>query len=219
LITFFINHLLFCLGIITVKTIVRYFCIFYFKNAGLLHDDFWCLFFNMWVILSILVINGANWILPGKYSPTYEICSCISQDNTQPRKFENTAMALSLTTVLVFSFVAIQIKIYKRKLKLTVLPVAQSNSHKSLFTNKLLIDLTLTIGSVFLLSTLFFVVYILGSTNGKVDFNIVKYYYLLMGPIIFNLVTILFYAKNVNARKILLKELSFSFRSLYECNQ
>jgi hypothetical protein len=196
---------------------VRYICVIHLKNAGSLQDDFWCLFLNIWLIFVILLVNGSNWILPGIYTPTYEICSCISQNYGQTRKFENTAMALSLTTMIIFSFVAIRIHTFKYKLKMTVAPVGPIQNHKSKFQNKLLADLTLTICSVLLIATTFAITYIIGSTHVTVvDFNIIQCLYLLMMPVAFNLVTILFYAKNVNARKMILRELR---TSLMHCNQ
>ena len=194
------------IGLINSRTIARYIWIFHLKNAGSVHDDFWCLFINVWNVMIVLLINISNWILPGIYTPTYEICSCISQDYNLPKKFEKTAMVLSLTILLVSAFVAIQIKIYKRKIKLTVVPIKQSHIVTNKFPNKLVVDLTLTIGSVILIMASSGIVYIIGSKHTKVDFKILQLIYLIMMPIVFNLFSILFYAKNVNARKIIYRE-------------
>ena len=159
----------------------------------------------------VLIINSSNWMLPGIYTPTYEVCSCISQDYDQPKKFDNTAMVLSLTTLLVFSIAAIRIKIYKQKIKMTVLPLEPSNIPVTKFPNKLLVDLTLTIGSILLIMTTFGVIYIIGSKQAKVDFTVIQFIYLLMVPIVFNLFSSLFYIKNINARKIILREFVYLF--------
>ena len=104
-------------GVINVKTIVRYVCIFHLKNAGSLHDDFWCLFFNIWVIFAMLLIISTDWMLPGIYTPTYEFCSCIFQDHSQPSKSDNTTMFFPLTTLFINAIASIQINIYKHKIK------------------------------------------------------------------------------------------------------
>jgi len=198
---------------------VRYIFIFHKKSAGFLHDDFWCLFINIWMIFAMLLINGSNWFLPGIYPPPYEICSCTSQDYSQPRKFEDTAMAILLTTLLVWSFVAIRVYIYKRQSEVTVAPLVPSQALAGQFSNKLLADLTLTIGCLILLTMTFSIIYVISSANATVDFNILKYVYFLIMPVSSNLFSILFYANNAKARKTLLRELRDSFHSWIECNQ
>jgi hypothetical protein len=198
---------------------VRYICIFHLKNAGFLHDDFWCLFLNIWMIFAMLVINGSNWFLPGIYSPISELCSCISQDYSLPRKFENTTMTILLTALFVWSFVSLRINIYKRSLEVAVAPLDPSNTQAIKFPKKQLADLTLTIGCVLLLTMAFSIIYVFSSKNTTVDFSVLKFFYVLILPVAFNLFSILFYAKNVKARKTLLRELRDSFHSWIECNQ
>ncbi len=171
---------------------------------------------NIWIIFAMLLINVCNWMLPGIYTPTYEICSCTAQDYSQPQKFENTSLVLSLTTLLVFSFVAIQIHIYKRKIKSTLAPVDSHQILQIQFPNNLLADLTLTIGSVVFLMATFSTVYVIGSTHTTVDFNLAQFIYLLILPISFISVAILFYAKNANARKIIMREFCDSFINCYQ---
>ncbi len=198
---------------------MRYICIFHFKNSGFLHDDFWCLFLNIWMIFAMLVINGSNWFLPGIYSPISELCSCISQDYSLPRKFENTTMTFLLTLLVVWSFVSLRINIYKRSLNVAVAPLEPSQTLAIKFPNKLLADLTLTIGCVLLLTITFSIIYMFSSTNSTVEFNTLKYVYVLVMPVTFSLFTFLFYANNVKARKTLLREMSDLLTSLIECNQ
>ena len=198
---------------------MRYICIFHLKNAGVLHDDFCCLFLNIWMIFAMLVINGSHWFLPGIYSPAYEICSCTSQDYSQPRKFENTTMTILLTALLVWFFVSIRIKIYKRSLEVTVAPLAPSQTLAVQFKKRLLADKTLTIGCVLFLTMAFTIIYLLSSTNATVDFNVLKYFYVLIMPVTFSLFSIVFYANNAKIRKNLLRELFDSFNLLIECNQ
>jgi hypothetical protein len=185
--------------------------IFHLKSAGFLQDDFWCLFLNIWMIFAMFVINGSNWFLPGIYPPPYEICSCISQDYSQPRKFEDTTMVILITMLLVWSFVAIRVYIYKRQSEVTVAPLVPTQAPAIQFSNKLLADLSLTIGCVLLLTTTFSIIYMISSSNAPVDFNVLKYVYVLIMPVSLNLFTILFYGNNVKARKILLRELIDSF--------
>lgn len=192
---------------------MRYVCIFHLKNVGALQDDFWCLFLNIWMIFAMLVINSSNWILPGIYPASYETCSCISQDYSQSRKFESTSTVLSIITLLVSSFVAARINIYKFKLKMTVLPLGPSQILKNKFPHKLLADLTLTIGSLLLLIVTFAIVYIISS---RVEFNTKFFLYLLTIPVALNLFSFLFYAKNANARKTILREL---YDFVFHCNQ
>jgi hypothetical protein len=171
------------------------------------------------MIFAMLVINGSHWFLPGIYSPAYEICSCTSQDYSQPRKFENTTMTILLTAMLVWFFVAIRIKIYKRSLEVTVAPLAPSQTLAVQFKKRLLADKTLTIGCVLFLTMAFTIIYLFSSTNATVDFNVLKYFYVLIMPVTFSLFSIVFYANNAKIRKNLLRELFDSFNLLIECNQ
>jgi hypothetical protein len=168
----------------------------------------------------MLVINGSNWFLPGIYPPPYELCSCISQDYSQPRKFENTTMTILLTTLSVWCLVAVRIKIYKRSSEVTVAPlVVPWQTLPIKLPNKLLADLALTFGCVLFLTVAFSIIYVFSSTNATVDFNVLKYFYILIMPVAFNLFTILFYASNATARKTLLREFYDLHNSLFECNQ
>jgi hypothetical protein len=58
--------------------------------------------------------------------------------------------------------------------------------------------------------------YVIGSTHTTVDFNLAQFIYLLILPISFISVAVLFYAKNANARKIIMREFCDSF---INCNQ
>ncbi len=171
------------------------------------------------MIFAMLLINGTNWFLPGIYSPISELCSCISQDYSLPRKFENTTMTILLTLLFIWSFVSLRIKIYKRSLEVAVAPLEPSHTLAIKFPEKLLADLTLTIGCVLLLTITFSIIYMFSFTNSTVEFNTLKYVYVLIMPVTFSLFTFLFYANNVKARKTLLREISDSLNSWIECNQ
>jgi len=190
-----------------MKTAVRCVYIFYLKNAGSLHDDFWCLFLNIWVIFAMLLISGSHWVLPGIYTPAFEICSCISQDHNQPRKFENTAIVFSVTTLFSYAIASIQINIFKHKNKSTTAHVNPNQSLHRKFPNKLIVELSLTIGSGLLIMATSSFVYIIDSTRATMNYHLMEYFYLLMMPITFNMVSVLFYAKNATARKIIFREL------------
>ena len=167
----------------------------------------------------MIVTNGSNWFLPGIYSPAYEICSCTSQDHSQPRKFENTTITILLTTLLVWIYVAIQIKIYKYSSEVTVAPLVPSQTLAIPFKKHLWADKTLTIGSVLFLAMTFCAIYMFSSTNARVDFNVLKYIYVILMPVAFSLFAIVFYANNSQIRKTLLRELLDSLHTFIECNQ
>ena len=182
------------------------------KNAGSIQDDFWCLFLNLWNVTMVLIINSSNWILPGIYTPTYEICSRISQDYSKPQKFENTAMALSFATFLIYVFVTLRIKVFKHKTRHTIVPVEQNQIINSNTNNKLFIDLTLSIGSVLLIMAIFVANYIISLRYPVFDFShntfhyVFQFYHLLMIPIVLNLFVVFFYVKNEHTKVILLRE-------------
>ena len=188
-----------------MKIIVKFVCIFYMKNAGSIQDDFWCLFLNVLNVMMVLIVNSCNWFLPGIYTPTYEICSGISQDYSKTKKFENTAMALSFLTLLIYVFVTIRIKIYKHKIRLTITPVEQDQNVNGNSNNQLWTDLTLTIGSVLIIIAIFVVSYIISIRNPLIEiiqstFNYyLEFYYLLMVPIVLNVFVVFFYCKNVDS--------------------
>jgi hypothetical protein len=101
----------------------------------------------------------------------------------------------------------------------TVAPLEPSQTLANRISNKLLADLTLTFGSVLLLTMTFSIIYMLSSINATIDFNILEYIYVLIMPVSFNLFSILFYADNVIARQILLREFIDSCYTLIEWNQ
>jgi hypothetical protein len=151
----------------------------------------------------MLLIISTDWMLPGIYTPTYEFCSCIFQDHSQPSKFDNTTMFFPLTTLFINAIASIQINIYKHKIKSTVVQVDPNQSLQYKFPNKMMVDLSLTIGSVLLIMAISFFIYIISSTHATVDYTTVEYFYLLMMPISFNSVSVSFYLKNPNVRKII----------------
>ena len=164
----------------------------------------------------MFLINLSNMILPGIFNTTYEMCSCTSQDYSQPKKFENTAMVFSLTTLLIFTVTAVRIKIYKHRLKSTSAPIDPNQVLQSKFPTKMLADLTVTIGSALLFMAASSIKYIVGSKHTTMDLKTMHLFYLLALPITYNSFTILFYAKNAQARKTILRELK---GSLIQCNQ
>jgi hypothetical protein len=129
-------------------------------------------------------------------------------------------MTILLTTLSVWSLAAVRIKIYKRSSEVKVAPlVVPCHTLPIKLPNKLLADLALTIGCVLFLTVAFSIIYVFSSSNATVDFNVLKYFYILIMPVAFNLFTISFYASNATARKTLLRELSDLHNSLIECNQ
>jgi hypothetical protein len=89
----------------------------------------------------------------------------------------------------------------------------------STIKKRLLADKTLTIGCVLFLTMAFTIIYLFSSTNATVDFNVLKYFYVLIMPVTFSLFSIVFYANNAKIRKNLLRELFDSFNLLIECNE
>ena len=187
--------------------VVRYVCIFYVKNVAAIHDDFWCLFLTLWTAFAVALTNSCNWILPGIYTPTYEICSCNSQDYSQPKKFENTAMILSFATFIISAIVTYRIKVFKHKINLTISPVVPNQN-----SNNILAELKITMGIVVLIITVFFVSYILSLTNSTIHLtqntlnSLIQLYFLLMLPTVFNLFAISFYVKHELVKKSILRE-------------
>ncbi len=119
-----------------------------------------------------------------------------SQDYSQPKKFENTAMVFSLTTLLVFTITAVRIKIYKHKLKSTTAPIDPNQVLKNKFPTKMLGGLTVTIGSALLFMAASSIKYFVGSKHTTMDLKTMHFLNLLALPITYNSFTILFYAKN-----------------------
>ena len=103
-----------------------------------------------------------------------------------------------------------------KKIKSTVVQVDPNQSLQYKFPNKMIVDLSLTIGSVLLIMAISFFIYIISSTHATVDYTTVEYFYLLMMPISFNSVSVSFYLKNPNVRKIIFWECGSTF---IHCNQ
>ena len=164
--------------------------------------------------MTVLIINISNWILPGIYTLTYEICSCISQDHSQHIKFENTSLIISLSSLLVYAYVTVRIKIYKKKMRMTIAPVGPKQTVNNQIQKKeLLTDLTKNIGTFLLVIAIFGFSYILSKTNPSAglnhqSFNNIQLYYLFMIPVVLNLFVISFYARNENAKIVILRECS-----------
>ncbi len=190
--------------------VVRYVCIFHLKNALLANDDYWHLFINLWVFFSTLITNGVNWFLPGLYTPTYEICACTLQDYNQISKFEGTALVSTLFTMTVYVLASARIKIYKHKTTSMVYPTEISSFAK----NKLIAELTLTIGPTFLITVIFLVSLFMGKTRTGIPYYQYPYYliiylqYLIVIPFIVIIFVAFFYAYNKQVQKTIQRELS-----------
>ena len=206
---------------------VRYIYIFHLKNAAGVNNEFWNMFINLWIFFTMTISNGVNWFLPGLYSNTYEMCTCTFQDYRLHPKFDNINSVLTMVTVTVYAIVSARIKIYNKKAKSMVHPTEQTKLAK----NKFIADITLTIGPALLLIFVFLANYFLSTTRSNISNNQYPSYYLVIHaqylislPLILAIFVILFYAKNKNVKKVLLRELrnnqwndktkvfSFSFR-------
>ena len=188
--------------------VVKYIFIFHLKNGAGANNEFWCIFINMWVFSSMLISNGVNWFLPGLYSPTYEMCACTSQDYNLPSKFDNTNSVLVLVTITAYIFVSGRIKFYKNKNK------HQENQaeRRTYARNKLIAELTLTIGPALLIVIVFLVHYLLGKARSNISDNqnpsylIIHLQFLIALPLIFNIFVIIFFIRNKDAKKVLVRE-------------
>ena len=193
---------------VTHILIVKYISIFHLKNAAVVNDEFWSLFINLWNIAAMVIMNSANLFLPGLYTHAYEMCTCTLQDYNLPTKFDNTGMAVSLLTLITYVFVSVKIKLYKHSNDRPIYPIVSSKFTK----NKLIINITLTVGPVCLMIVAFVVSYFLGKTRSGYTYSqypyylIIQYYFLIQFPFIFHLFAILFYLRNKNATKVLVRE-------------
>jgi hypothetical protein len=187
--------------------VVKYIYIFYLKNGAGANNEFWCIFINVWIFSAMLIVNGVNWSLPGLYGHTYEMCTCSSQDYNLPSKFDNTNSVLVLITITVYVFVSIRIKIYKNKVK----PQENYTDQRPFAKKKFITDLSVTIGPALLIIIIFVVTHSLGKTRSNISneisfYLVIHLHYLVAIPLIFNIFVLLFYTKNKNIIKTLLRE-------------
>ena len=156
----------------------------------------------------MLIINGVNCFLPGVYGPTYEMCTCRPQDYTLPSKFDNTNAVLVFVTVMVYVFVSVRIKFYKNKSN----PQENQTETRKFARNKFIADLTLTIGPVLLIIIINIVNYTLGKSRSNISDKqypyhiIIQLQFLIAIPLTINIFVILFYLKNKEAKRVLLRE-------------
>jgi len=94
--------------------IYRYAYIFWLENPAAFHDNFWCLFINIWVN-AFSFISQLAWHLTIPRQPIgYYICSGI--DLTDILKTPLTIYGLlEVSSLLLNAFIWIRIKIYKNK--------------------------------------------------------------------------------------------------------
>ena len=107
------NLILFQTGII----ISRYAYIFWLKNPGGFHDDFWCRFIHVWVNFCSFLPHFVFSFLPGRQHIGYHICTGGNPalDNLQPPKFNYFLFSVWLMSLLVHITMSIRIFLYKYK--------------------------------------------------------------------------------------------------------
>ena len=178
-------------------------------------NEFWYTFLVSWNLCAVLISNGINWFLPGIYTPAYEITSCVPQDNSLKRNFENTAI-LILLTLAVYSVIFVQIKLFKHDYQLLVVNpetnviTATNQSTKA----KVMADLTLTLtfGPILFLMFLFGITYFLdkigpnpGIVYSKFPHTLmIQLIYLVMYPFANNIFVGTFYIKNKHVINVLI---------------
>lgn len=154
------------------------------------------------------ISNGVNWLLPGLYGNTYEICTCTFQDYRLLPKFDNINSVLTLVTVTVYAIVSVRIKIYNNKNKSMI----HSTENIKFGKHNFIANITITIGPALLLIIAFLANYFLGKTRSNVvdsqyaSYHAIHAQYLISLPLIIAIFVIFFYTKNKNVKNVLLRE-------------
>ena len=110
-------------------SIVKYVYIFIRKNPSWQNDDFWCFFIN----LDIAILAGLSQVtfqfLPGRNPYIFYICSGQISDPSKPAKVNYPLQCSFLITIVIYSVVLVNIKLYNSKIlrSIAVVPITGDN--------------------------------------------------------------------------------------------
>ena len=115
--------------IITLISVVKYVYIFVIKNPSGKNDDFICFFTNLACALNGSIAQFVLFYMPGSNSHPYYFCSGRLPDPSVKKKMNYPITALAIVCPIVYVFVLIKIKLYRKKCNTSIIPfVAQSQS-------------------------------------------------------------------------------------------
>ena len=202
--------------LMTATILTRYVFIFWLKNPIAFNDDFWSVFFNIWIFGFSAITEFVSSRLPGKDQIYFNICTgtdpTVGANQTSDRKGFHLTV-ISLVMVLSHLLVALKIFLYKRKAVNDVNP----NGANNFFAKTTLTDLTTNVVPVLASSVVIFLIWML-NTIPPMELNLYpnylyEYFFRLISPHVFSLTLVLLhYCRHPSLTRTLIAELKNNFK-------
>jgi hypothetical protein len=197
----------------------KYVIIFWLKSPAALHNPFWSLYINLWVIMTSWITQFTFEVMLEKGSYHVKMCSGLppssSQSNLALTKTMNINNLFKIITICIHLVIWTRVQIYKRKTARHISIIGISNTKKS-WIKKLeqhsLSDMINNICSVLCLFLIAVIQFQL-KVNHLTDFNVYPYYLfeyfysMIKAPVMFALLLILLLVRNQQLNKALFRYL------------
>ena len=106
---------------------VKYVYIFVIKNPSGQNDDFICFFTNLACAINGFIAQFVLHFMPGSNSHPYYFCSGTLPDPSVKKKMNYPITALAIVCPLVYVYVLIKIKLYRKKCAASIIPFVVSS--------------------------------------------------------------------------------------------
>jgi hypothetical protein len=209
---------------------IKYIYIFVLKNPSGVHEEFWCVFINIWSLLMNCITEFVHQFMPGRNVPKFYICTGRFDNSLINEKVKiNYVLNFYLILALIwYFFAAFKIHKYKKHIEgiTTVSVVVQDSKTKLALLlkdtfNASLVNLAM-IAATFLLLSVFLIIRAYFSSLDPTSFNQSLFIHMYLfhdhGAIVLTLVcvVIIYYSRNSVMRQTIFREMKDDFLELRE---
>ena len=219
----------FCFIILTIKAtiamqvilffdtinIARYAFVFWLKNPLNFRDDFWSTFLNLWIVSCSFVSQFVYVFLPGQQPLIFYLCSGSFEAKSYyklPKKINWSALIIQVLSIFLHFYVNIRVKMHKKKHQVTSFQQQEILSRE--YQN--ITDIVTTACNVTLMGLSSIIVFSFNriapeQANLYPYYLIVYLFHLVVPFIISNSISLMYYIRQPQMRKTLLRELNNQF--------
>jgi hypothetical protein len=209
---------------------VKYFYIFVLKNPAGVHEEFWCVFINLWTLILSCISEFVYQFLPGRSEIKFYICTGTfdSSLNNEKIKVHRVLICYITLATLWYFFAAFKISKYKKYIKsiTTVSIIVQDSKTKLALLLKdtfhaSLVNLVI-IAVTFLMMSVFFIIRAYLSAQEPTSFNQSLFVHMHLfhdhGLIVLSYVcvVVIYYSRNSVMRETIFREMKDDFLELRE---
>ncbi len=206
--------------ILTGIPVVKYVYIFVVKNPSCQNDDFICIITNLACALNGFIAQFVLHYMPGSNSHPYYFCSGTLPDPTVKKKVNYPITVLAIICPIVYVYVLIKIKLYRKKCTTIIIPFVAQNqsmplpSSLGIIFQTSLANLTTVAIEFLIILPCCFLLWYLG--NKDMQFllhhkNLVYFHFHGIPLIIGTFSALNYFANNTKMRETLLREIKTSF--------